>query len=160
MLTTTPLPLEFRDLLSSFNAQGLKYLLVGGWAVGHHGYKRHTLDIDFWIAVSSDNADRLIAALHEFCGAAPSKSSIVDGRKTTEFGNPPLKVHIMCDISGVEFDECYTHRVDADWDGIPVPIIGLADLLKNKQSSGRLKDIQDVDALQKRHKLKPRKKKK
>jgi hypothetical protein len=160
MLTTTPLPLEFRDLLNSFNAQGLKYLLVGGWAVGHHGYKRHILDIDFWIAVSSENADRLIAALYAFCGAAPSKRSIVAGRKTTEFGRSPLKVHIMCDISGVEFDHCYTQRVQAHWDGISVPVIGLDDLLKNKQASGRLKDLEDVDALSKRHKLKIRKKKK
>jgi hypothetical protein len=153
----TPLPLEFRDLLSSFNAADLKYLLVGGWAVGHYGYKRYTGDIDFWIAVSADNADRLISALQAFCGAAPSKESILVLRKTTELGSPPLKVHIMCDISGVEFDACYSKRDEADWDGIHVPIIGLDDLLKNKQASGRLKDLEDVHALSKRHKRKKNK---
>jgi hypothetical protein len=91
MPSTTPLPLEFQDLLKSFNSQGLKYLLVGGWAVGHYGYKRYTGDIDLWIAVSPDNADRLIRALHEFIGAAPTKESIVKERKITEFGNPPLR---------------------------------------------------------------------
>ena len=156
----TPLPLEFRDLLSSFNDQGLKYLLVGGWAVGHHGYKRHTIDIDFWIAVSPENADRLIGALTTFCGTAPTKQSIVEGRKTTEFGRPPLKVHIMCDISGVEFDACYAKREEDVWDGIRVSIIGLDDLLKNKRSTGRLKDQADVEALVKRHNFALRRKKK
>jgi hypothetical protein len=160
MLNMTPLPVEFRDLLNSFNGQGLRYLLVGGWAVGHHGYKRHTIDIDFWIAVSPENADRLIGAFLEFCGSAPSKRSIVEDRKTTEFGVAPLKVHVMCDISGVEFEDCYAQRVDADWDGVCVPIIGFEDLLKNKKSTGRLKDKADVDALVKRHKLTLRKKKK
>jgi hypothetical protein len=156
----TPLPLEFRDLLNSFNDQALEYLLVGGWAVGHHGYKRQTEDIDFWIAVSPQNADRLIAALFAFCGAAPTKKSIVEGRKTTEFGHPPLKIHIMCDISGVEFAECYAKRVETDWDGIRVPIIGFEELLKNKSSTGRLKDRADVEALLKRHKVRTRKTKK
>ena len=156
----TPLPREFQDLLKSFNAQGLRYLLVGGWAVGHHGYKRYTGDIDLWIAVSPENADRLIDALMEFVGDAPSKDSIVKSRKTTEFGNPPLKVHIMCDISGVEFDACYANRVQTDWNGIPVPIIGLEDLLKNKRASGRLKDLGDANYLSKMHARKKRKKKK
>ncbi len=77
MATMTRLPLEFQDLLKSFNGQDLKYLIVGGWAVAHHGYHRYTSDIDFWIAVSSDNADRLIAALKEFAGSAPTKNSII-----------------------------------------------------------------------------------
>jgi hypothetical protein len=93
MQTMPPLPREFQDLLKSFNAQGLEYLLIGGWAVGFHGYKRYTGDIDVWIAVSSDNADRFIRALRNFIGTAPTKASILTARKTTEFGNPPLKVH-------------------------------------------------------------------
>jgi hypothetical protein len=160
MPTMTPLPLEFRDLLSSFNDQGLRYLLIGGWAVGHYGYKRVTVDIDFWIAVSPDNADRLIRALLTFCGSAPTKKSIIEGRKTTEFGRPPLKVHIMCDISGVEFDACHAKRDEADWDGVRVPIISFDDLLKNKRATGRLKDQADVDALVKRHEFHMRKKRK
>lgn len=156
----TPLPREFQDLLRSFNAQELRYLLVGGWAVGRHGYKRYTGDIDFWIAASPENADRLISALMKFIGVAPRKESITEGRKTVEFGNPPLKVHIMCDISGVEFDKCYRNRVETDWDGIVVPVIGLEDLLKNKSSTGRLKDKADVSSLKKRHQKRKRKKKK
>jgi len=156
----TPLPHEFRDLLSSFNAQGLRYLLVGGWAVSRHGYVRYTHDIDLWIAVSSENADRLIAAMMAFCNVAPSKKWIVEERKTIEFGKPPLMVHIICDIAGVKFDACYANRIEDQWDGIDVPVIALRDLLKNKRAAGRLKDLADVDALEKRHKLKGKKKKK
>ena len=157
----TPLPLEFQDLLKSFNAEGLKYLLIGGWAVGHYGYKRYTADIDFWIAVSPENAHRLIRALHNFIGAAPTEDSIVKEHKTTEFGRAPLKVRIMCDIAGAAFEACHANRVETDWSGIPVPVIGAADLVKNKQSTGRLKDKADANYLTKlaqRSKRKNRKK--
>src|SRR5678816_3713950 len=106
MPTMTPLPLEFRDLLKSLNKHRVEYMVVGGWAVIHYGYVRYTGDIDFWIATSSENADRLIRALKEFIGTAPEKRSIVELHKTIEFGNPPLRVHIMCDISGVKFEKC------------------------------------------------------
>jgi hypothetical protein len=155
----TPLPLEFRDLLKSFNDQGLKYLVVGGWAVAHHGYRRYTADIDFWIAVSPENADRLIAALKKFIGTAPSKNSIIKERKMTEFGRPPLLVQILCDISGVEFEACYSRRVQDSWEGVEVSVISFKDLLANKRSAARHKDLADVDRLTKMTKLARRKKK-
>lgn len=149
MPTMTPLPLEFKDLLRSLNERGVEYLVVGGWAVIHYGYVRYTGDFDLWIAVSSENADRLILALNDFIGTAPDKRSILTLRKTIEFGVPPLRVHIMCNISGVKFDECIKKKVETDWEGIPVAVIGFDDLLTNKGSTGRLKDAADVEWLSK-----------
>ena len=159
MPTMTPLPLEFKDLLKSLNGQGVAYMVIGGWAVMHHGYIRYTGDIDIWIAVSTDNADRLIRALAEFCGGTADKRTIVDERKTLEIGKPPLRVHIMCDISGVDFDRAYPQRVQTEWEGIPVSVIGLDALLTNKRATGRMKDRADVEFFTKAHKLAKRKKK-
>jgi hypothetical protein len=54
--------------LACLNRAGVKYLLVGGYAVNHYGYHRFTEDIDFWIAVSDENFDRLLAAVRLFFG--------------------------------------------------------------------------------------------
>lgn len=145
MPTMTPLPLEFRDLLRSLNTQNVDYLVVGGWAVIHYGYVRYTGDFDVWIAATSENADRIIRALIDFIGIAPEKKSIVELHKTIEFGNPPLRVHLLCDIDGVTFQECFQKRVQAEWEGVPVALISFDDLLTNKKATQRLKDAADVE---------------
>ncbi|MCL2641537.1 MAG: nucleotidyltransferase [Phycisphaerales bacterium] len=156
----TPLPHEFRDLLKSLNGQGVDYMLVGGWAVIHYGYARNTGDIDFWIATTSENADRVILALKEFIGVAPEKRSITELYKTIEFGMPPLRVHMMCEISGAEYEDCRKRKVMTEWDGIPVAVIGFEDLMINKKASGRPKDIADVKWFAKKEEKKTRPKKK
>lgn len=57
------LPKDFRELLELLNANHVRYLLIGGYAVGHYGYSRFTEDIDFFVAADTDNAQRLVSAL-------------------------------------------------------------------------------------------------
>src|SRR5213595_2133373 len=114
MPTMTPLPLEFQDLLKSLNDHGVAYLVVGGWAVIHYGYVRYTGDFDFWIAVSRVNSERLSRAIKVFSGSAFDIDTILLHGKTLEIGNPPLRVQILCDISGVEYDQCEKGAQQAD----------------------------------------------
>lgn len=58
----TQLQADFRDFLSLLNAHRVEYLLIGGYAVGYHGYPRATVDLDVWIARRPDNAQRTVAA--------------------------------------------------------------------------------------------------
>lgn len=37
---------DFQELLELFNAQGVEYVIVGGYALAHHGAPRYTRDID------------------------------------------------------------------------------------------------------------------
>ena len=60
---------EFREFLACLNHASVDYLLVGGFAVNHYGYHRSTDDIDFWIAVSEANYDRLLAAIRPLVAA-------------------------------------------------------------------------------------------
>jgi hypothetical protein len=62
-------------------------------------------------------------------------------------GIPPLRLEILTGISGVEFSDCYTRRVEVEYDGISVPIIAIEDLRKNKIAAGRLKDRDDLEQL-------------
>ena len=60
------IPQEFRDLLKLLNEEQVDYLVVGGYAVIHHGYPRSTLDIDLWFANGTENLTRLHRALRQF----------------------------------------------------------------------------------------------
>lgn len=69
--------------------------------------------------------------------------------KIVRMGNPPMRIEILTSISGVEFTECYAHRITDTIDGIPVNLIDLMHLKQNKQASGRYKDLNDLDYLNK-----------
>jgi len=62
----TPVPDDFSEFLRFLNEKGVEYLIVGGYAVNFHGYSRTTDDMDVWVAIRPDNADRIVAALRAF----------------------------------------------------------------------------------------------
>ncbi len=51
-----PLPRDFQDFLSLLNANAIRYLVIGGYAVAYHGYVRYTGDLDIFVELSTDNA--------------------------------------------------------------------------------------------------------
>ena len=67
----TRLPIEFQEFLRSLNEHHVRYLLVGGYAVGYYGYPRTTADIDVWIALGQENTQKMVAALREFGFGVP-----------------------------------------------------------------------------------------
>ncbi len=143
------LPRDFKEFLASLNAHDVEYLLIGGYAVGYHGYPRATNDIDVWVRISPQNADRLVQTLAEFGFNMPelTQSLFLEEGNIIRMGRPPLRVEIATSISGVMFDVCYQAREIADFDGIEVPVISREHLLANKRAAGRPKDLADVDAL-------------
>lgn len=143
------IPNDFKAFLRLLNAHGVEYLLVGGYAVGLHGYPRPTGDIDFWVATTESNADRVIAAIREFGFDPPSlvPSLLTERKQILRMGIPPYRIEVICTISGVEFAECYQRRVAVDLDGVEVQMICLDDLKANKLASGREKDLVDLKYL-------------
>jgi len=124
----------------------VEYLLIGGYAVNYHGYPRATVDLDVWISTNVENAHRVEAALRQFGFKAPLEQ-ILDPHTMLRMGVPPLRLEVLKTISGVDFPDCYQSRIEADVDGVPVKIISLADLLRNKKASGRPKDLADIGEL-------------
>jgi hypothetical protein len=122
---------------------------VGGYAVCYHGYYRNTVDIDFWIAINPQNASKLAALIRKFGFNTPDLSDelFLQKGRIIRMGVEPTRIEILTEISGCEFSECYGRRVEATLDGLPVNIISLTDLLKNKVSTGRLKDLNDAQKL-------------
>jgi hypothetical protein len=123
--------------------------VVGGYAVNQYGYHRNTKDIDLWILVDPDNADRVSRALQKFgfpAASVPPANFLVTGRVHV-FGREPFRVDLLTNPSGIDFAACYPRRVEVNLDGVQVPFIALADLRANKKASGRAKDLADLEGL-------------
>ncbi|HEX2203023.1 MAG TPA: hypothetical protein VHG91_06985 [Longimicrobium sp.] len=116
------LPRDSKEFLSLLRSNGVEYLLIGGYAVGYHGYPWATGDMDVWIANSPENARRMVDTLREFGFDTPQLSPdlFLQDRSMVRMGNVPLRIEITTAISGVSFDECYAERVVGIMDGIEV----------------------------------------
>ena len=145
----TELPLDFKEFLKLLNAKEVRYLLIGGYAVGYHGYPRATNDMDIWIALHPDNAERVVTVLQEFGFNLPEliPELFLKENAIIRMGIPPMRIEISTGISGVEFDECYASRIVGVLDGIQANIIDLQHLKVNKKAAGRLKDLADLENL-------------
>jgi hypothetical protein len=78
--------------------------------------------------------------------AVPSERFLHKG-PILAFGRKPLRVDILTDPSGVEFEDCYLRRIETEIDGVMIPWISLPDLRTNKRASGRTKDLADLENL-------------
>ena len=141
---------DFKELLSAFNGGRVRYLIVGGYAVSFHAQPRATKDLDILIGADAENSKAVYAALAKF-GAPIEGLSAKDFAEPDNFfrmGTPPVMVDIMPKISGVEFEEAWSRRVDVQIeDDLSVPFISRQDLLIAKLAAGRAQDLIDVDAL-------------
>jgi hypothetical protein len=148
-MATTPLPQDFTDFLKLLNSHGVEFLLIGGYAVGLHGYPRGTADLDVWVSMTPDNADRLVKALRDFGFALPklTPALFLEEDKLVRMGVPPLRIDILTSIPGVTFEESFRRRKIISLGEFEIPVISLEDLKANKRATGRRQDQTDVDHL-------------
>lgn len=143
------LPDDFKEFLKLLTEAEVQYLLIGGYAVGYHGYPRATADIDIWVALSPDNAAKLVGVFRQFGMHDPNVTPHLfqERGKIIRMGVPPMRIEILTEIDGVSFDDCYTHRVTAQIDGQTVNLISRHHLRMNKRASARHKDMDDLEHL-------------
>ncbi len=140
---------DYKEFVQLLNENKVRYLIVGGYAVAYHGYPRYTKDIDIWIWLESRNAQRVVRVLEQFGfgSLGLSAKDFLVSDQVIQFGYPPARIDLITSIEGVEFEDCYPARVEADLDGITVNFINLANLRKNKRASGRYQDLADLEHL-------------
>jgi hypothetical protein len=145
---------DYKDLLSAFHVHGVKYLIVGGYAVIFHAQPRYTKDLDFFIQADSDNALATYAALAEF--GAPLQDirpeEFAEQGSFFRFGVDPGGFDILPDIPGVDFEAAWERRVEGVIDpesGLTAFFISAEDLMTAKLAAGRLQDLADVEAIRK-----------
>src|SRR4051812_5506723 len=124
-MATIRLPADFRDFLKLLNSHQVEYLLIGGYAVCFHGFYRNTADIDIWVAVSPENAARLVELIRRFGFETPelSEALFLTKGRIIRMGIEPTRIELLTEISGCEFSACYKNRIESAIDGVPVKII-------------------------------------
>lgn len=141
------------ELLALLNEYEVDFLLVGGIAVNYYGYTRSTGDVDLFYRADAQNTARLYRALGEFFGngvpGLEGSDDLLEPGLIFQFGLPPHRVDFINEISGVDFETAWKHRVQEriENEEVSVPIIDLQDLLSNKKASGRAKDLDDLEYL-------------
>ena len=137
---------DFRDLLSVFNANQVRYLVIGGYAVVRYTEPRYTKDLDIWISVDPENAVAVFRALRAF-GAPLTGMTERDFSEEGFFyqmGVPPVRIDILTEITGLSFDVAWKNRVPGTFFGVPVNFISQADLETNKRALGHASDVRDL----------------
>ena len=140
---------DLKEFIQSLSDNGVRYLIVGGYAVAFHGHPRYTKDLDIWIRLEPSNAARIVVALRQFgfgsLDLQPADFLAVD--QIIQLGYPPNRIDLLTTLPGVDFDECYEGRVVVEVDGVTVNFIDLENLRKNKAASGRFQDLADLENL-------------
>jgi len=140
---------DFKEFIALLNNNDVRYLVVGGYAVALHGHPRYTKDIDIWIELTPENADRIVQALKQFgfasLGLTPA--DFLEPSQVIQLGYPPRRIDLLTSLKGVDFESCYPDRTTIEIDGVNINFIDLANLKKNKQATGRHQDLADLENL-------------
>lgn len=140
---------DFRDLFAALNEASAEFLIVGGYALAVHGAPRFTKDLDIWIKANPDNAQRVWQALDKF-GAPFGDLTILDLSTpgiVFQMGLPPNRIDILTAIDGVEFQVAWERKVSSAYGDQPVMVIGIEELILNKEATGRPQDALDAQTL-------------
>lgn len=140
---------DYREFLESLNAHEVHYLVIGGYAVGHYGHPRYTKDMDIWLWMNKTNAERTVKALERFgFGSLGLKAEdFLSKDDVIQLGFEPDRIDLITSLESVSFEECFQRRQMVSWRGTNINVIGLEDLIRSKQSTGRLQDLADVEQL-------------
>ncbi|NUN64152.1 hypothetical protein HCU40_05150 [Pseudanabaena biceps] len=141
---------DFKEFIQLLNDNQVKYLVIGGYAVAVHGHPRYTKDIDIWIEISEENAQKLVTALTQFGfeSLGLTSEAFQTPNQIIQLGYPPNRIDLITNPDGIDFQTCYDSKIEVTLNDVPVKFINLDNLKKNKLASGRLQDLADLEKLQ------------
>lgn len=140
---------DFVDLLRAFSDADVRFLVVGAYALAHHGRPRATGDLDVWVDATPQNASRVMTALGTF-GAPLNEVAEDDFARpgvVFQMGVPPGRIDILTELTGIRFDEAWATRERGLFGDLAVDFIGRDAFIRNKRETGRAKDLGDVEGL-------------
>ncbi len=140
---------DYKEFIELLNKNEVTYLVVGAYSLAFHGYVRNTGDIDFWIKPDKENAEKVILTLSEF-GFGMLKVSVEELTRNDfiiQLGYAPQRIDLITGVTGLTFEECWESKEAEEWDGVKMNFVSLKHLRINKKSTGRNKDLADLDEL-------------
>ncbi|MBA3853007.1 MAG: hypothetical protein C0503_01255 [Gemmatimonas sp.] len=142
---------DFRDMVALFLDEEVQFLIVGAHALAIHGVPRATGDLDLFIAANPENAGRTWRALTRFgvplADFKMQRQDFETEGPVFQVGQPPNRIDVMTSISGVSFAEAWDARVVGKFEGRDVGFLSREHLIRNKSTTGRNKDLGDLDML-------------
>ena len=148
---------DFQDLIRAFNKCDVDYILVGGYAVILHGYNRSTGDLDLWVDTTVENHAKLEKAFRLFgmplFDMTLSKFMQAGDYNVFTFGVSPVAIDLITNLIGLDFAEAYENSSMHEFEDMEVRVVQYADLLTAKRASGRNRDLNDVEQLEKKKDL-------
>jgi hypothetical protein len=146
-----PLSSDAREFIHLLNTKSVKYLIVGAWAVAFHGRPRYTGDLDIFVSREADNTVQLMQVIDAFGfrQAGISREDFSQPDYVVQLGRAPNRIDILTGITGVSFDEAWNSRQEGNIGDATVHVISRDLLIRNKQATGRDKDLADVKLLEK-----------
>ena len=136
---------DFADFIRTLTKHRVRFLIIGGYAMAHHGLVRATNDVDVLISTDDANVARVRASTREFVGVEPSDKALRPPRGMFRIGPPSAHVDVTTKIDGIgDFRLAWTRRSKGEFFGVPASFLSLDDMLRTKRAAGRPKDLGDV----------------
>lgn len=136
---------DFAEFIRILKRHRVRFLVVGGYAMAHHGLVRATNDVDVLIATDEANVARVRAAAREFVGVEPSDRALRPPRGMFRIGPPTAHVDVTTKIDGIaDFERAWERRSRGEFFGVPVAYLSLEDMRRTKRAAGRPKDLGDL----------------
>ena len=150
--------IQFKLLLSSLQAQGVSFVIIGGVAATLHGSARVTFDLDVVYDRSPENLERLVRALAPFQpylrGAPPGLPFRFDAETLKRglnftFTTTEGPIDLLGELAGVgSFPEVFANSVSAQLFGAEYRFLDLEALIASKRAAGRPKDFEAIAELE------------
>ena len=140
---------DWIELPSILARNGVRYLVIGGYAVMKYAEPRYTKDLDLWVSVDKANAMAVYQSLKEF-GAPLEGLTEADFAQEGYFyqmGRPPMRIGVLMSVPGANFEEAWARRNEVELANLQIPFASKADLISMKLASGRPQDLLDVENL-------------
>jgi hypothetical protein len=140
---------DFKELLGLFNKHKVEYVIVGAYALAFHGFPRYTGDLDILVKPNLNNAKKILKSIKDF-GFQSLKLTVKDlssPGKVIQLGVPPIRIDILTSITGVTWKRISANCVAGKYGNTAVYFIGKNELIANKRSIGRHKDLADLESI-------------
>lgn len=139
---------DFIEFILLMLQNDVEFIVVGAHALGFYGIPRATGDFDFWIRQTEKNAINLLNTIEQYFGTTMglSKNDFLDD-DTIQFGVQPIRIDLIKKLTGVSNQELWDTKVKGRFADFELFFISKDLLIKNKQATGRHKDIADANML-------------
>lgn len=149
---------DFEELLELFNKHGVRYFIIGAFAVAFYAIPRYTKDLDILVDSDPKNAENVFKALKEFGfgNIGLTAEDFAEKGQIVQLGFEPVRIDILNTLKGLDFEKAWKNKKTGVYGKERVYFIGLEDLIKIKEVARRKQDIADIETLKKARKRKAR----